>query len=383
MRLERIRDATLLLTVAGYSAGFGAPAGLLVVFAAEAVAGSWRWVPTRLDRPLLALTVVLLVSAVVSEWRTLALLNTALFGLTALAGIRGVAAYHRGEVSRSLRAVHVWIAGGVAAAAWGLARFWFSGIEASTGPLSSNALGTTLAVAAVLALGLLIDDDGRYRWPLAAAGGILMTGLAATFARAAWLGAVAGMATLMLLATGRRARIAMLMAAAAAVALAVAVWPRWPAFSAEIRSLGSLQANRNRLILWKIVPRMVADDPVVGVGFGAFSRAYQRYRPPDPLDADPPFAHNIILNFAAETGLVGVAALIALCGAGLAALWRRVARSPPGSPAHTLASAVLAAAVALLVNQMFDGTVLSVNLGFGLFALLAMGAADRSRAPAA
>jgi hypothetical protein len=38
--------------------------------------------------------------------------------------------------------------------------------------------------------------------------------------------------------------------------------------------------------------------------------------------------------------------------------------------------------VALFANQLFDGTVMSVQIGFGLFALLTLGAvADRYLAP--
>mgnify|MGYP000170985098 CR=1 FL=1 len=106
--------------------------------------------------------------------------------------------------------------------------------------------------------------------------------------------------------------------------------------------------------------------------------AYARYRPPDAPEPESPFAHNLVLHFLAETGVVGTAGVAAVCGAGLRAAWHWTVRSPPGSRERTAATAVLAALVTLLVTQMFDGTALSVHLGFGFFALLALAATGAS-----
>ncbi|MGH2372859.1 MAG: O-antigen ligase family protein, partial [bacterium] len=142
-----------------------------------------------------------------------------------------------------------------------------------------------------------------------------------------------------------------------------------------IRSIGSLEANRTtRILLWSTVPRMVADHPWFGVGYGTFRLAFMRYRPPDASDREPPTAHNIFLNFVAETGVLGFAAIVAVWAAGFVSTWRWLARSPIASTERAAATAVLATMVGLFTNQLFDGTALTPHVGFGLLALFAIGA---------
>lgn len=385
MPIERFRDAALLLTVAAYSAGFATP-GLVVILVAlvvEAVSRSWRWIPTALDLPLAVLALAVVGSALASEWRAAAVGMVALFFLTVPVAVRTVAVYVREGVDRVVRLLVVWIAGGVAAGLWGLARFRPVSLDsASTASLGQNALGTTLAVATILALGLLMGGALRSRWLWVPGIAVLLAGLVVTWARAAWLGAALGLVTLALVGSHTRARVALTAACVVLIGLGGAALPRWPALRAEVRSIGSLQANRNRIVLWRTAPKMVADHPLLGTGFGTFSLAYPRYRPPDAPEPNAPFAHNIFLNFAVETGLPGLAAITGLYITGLAAAWRWLARSPPGSPDRAASTAVLAASVTMLANQLLDGTAMSVHVGFGFFALLALGAAgNRYLAP--
>lgn len=378
MRIEHIRDAVLLLTVAAYSAGLATPGlvVILVVLVVEVASRSWRWVPTALDVPLVGLALAVLGSVIFSEWRGAILDEATYFFLTLLVSIRTVATYVRGGIDRVVRLLLVWIAGGVAAAAWGLTRFRPAILDsAATAAIGQNALGTTLAVATILALGLVMGGGLRSRWWPAAGLPILLAGLVVTWARAAWLGAALGLVTLALVGSHTRARIALTAACVVVIGLGGAVLPRWPALRAEVRSIGSLQANRNRIVLWRTAPKMVADHLLLGTGFGTFSLAYPRYRPPDAPEPNAPFAHNIFLNFAVETGLPGLAAITGLYITGLAAAWRWLARSPPASPDRAASTAVLAASVTMLANQLLDGTAMSIHVGFGFFALLALGAA--------
>ncbi|MCU0498053.1 MAG: O-antigen ligase family protein [Anaerolineae bacterium] len=81
----------------------------------------------------------------------------------------------------------------------------------------------------------------------------------------------------------------------------------------------SLSANRGlgdegRLDMWRSSVQMLIDHPITGVGYGQFGRAFREYR--DPMIAQDKLAsaHNLYLNVAAETGLMGVVV-------GLAAFW--------------------------------------------------------------
>ena len=77
-------------------------------------------------------------------------------------------------------------------------------------------------------------------------------------------------------------------------------------------------ALSGRLTIWETAGRMLADRPITGVGAGAFAAAYDRYatRPDDPFRAGGGFdggvyhAHQMYVSIAAETGLIGLMAVL-------------------------------------------------------------------------
>jgi O-antigen ligase len=81
-----------------------------------------------------------------------------------------------------------------------------------------------------------------------------------------------------------------------------------------------------RLKIWATAWNMVRANPVAGVGAGAFDNAYDRYstRPDDQFTSRGGYpggvhhAHQLYVSAAAETGLVGLGAIIAM----LVMLWR-------------------------------------------------------------
>jgi len=382
VKTERIRNAVLLATAAMYAVGY-ATHGLvwmLAVAVREAISKTWRWVPTSLDRPLVAFVAAAFLSALFSEWRGASVAMSVTLALTIALSVRTVAAYAVGGTDGCLRFLTIWVAGGVAAALWVVIQFDPTGqVLPGTAMLGNNGVGTTLAASAVIALSLLVSRAWGRPWLLAAAVAVLLAGLVATWSRGAWISTAAGVVTLLAVGVDRRVRIALGLLILLLVSLGAVLLPRWPELYAEVRSMGSLAANKNRIAIWQAVPKMVRDHPLVGTGFGTFASAYPRYRLPYARDLTPPFAHNLLLNAAVETGVLGLVAIVALCAAGLASSWRWVMRTPHGSPERTAAAAVLAALVTLLATQMVDGTFMYVHVSFGFFALLALGAVgDRS-----
>jgi O-antigen ligase len=81
----------------------------------------------------------------------------------------------------------------------------------------------------------------------------------------------------------------------------------------SIAAAGSDPALMERLAIWGMAFRLVAEHPLLGVGLGNFQAAYGRLMVPDlpllayPLEL-PEHAHNLFLNLAVEVGLVGVSA---------------------------------------------------------------------------
>jgi len=128
-------------------------------------------------------------------------------------------------------------------------------------------------------------------------------------------------------------------------------------------------AERERQAHWGAASRMFLDNPATGVGAGAFNDNYRgsttewRFRIPQG------HAHSAYLQVAAETGLAGLVAYLALLGG---VIWRLHCRIRILAGAW-LATGALAVTVAIAVHGLFDylhvlslGIVLSGIWAFGL-----------------
>src|SRR6185503_14406117 len=115
--------------------------------------------------------------------------------------------------------------------------------------------------------------------------------------------------------------------------------------------------------------------PFLGWGLGTFPWAHGAYPPTADAAEHPPSAHNLLLNFAVETGLLGAAAMVAFLTARIRAGLRWYHSTALGSPERMLSATTLAAIAATLATQLVDGTLMRVNLALGLFALLGFAAA--------
>ena len=107
-----------------------------------------------------------------------------------------------------------------------------------------------------------------------------------------------------------------------------------------------------RLAHWIAGYRMWESSPWLGIGAGNYGAVYGQYRLPlweEPLG----HAHNLYLNTLAETGLIGLAALIILWASLALWSWRR-RNAAMGSPCAAVAAGVLGALTYLAVHSMVD-----------------------------
>jgi Flp pilus assembly protein TadD len=198
---------------------------------------------------------------------------------------------------------------------------------------SSAYLGAATALLAPVAAGIAADGTvGRRVRRLAAGAAVLAAvALAASGARAAWFGV--GVAALVVVAVRRPSR-RWLLAGAGALVLAVAV----AGLGGVAHRAGDAFTDRDgcargRLDEWRVAARVVADHPVLGTGpegyrlaFGgavddAYERAHGRAQLPDR-------AHDALLDVAATTGLLGLAAYLAVLATTGAAVARALRRDP-------------------------------------------------------
>lgn len=122
--------------------------------------------------------------------------------------------------------------------------------------------------------------------------------------------------------------------------------------AARSASIARLTGDVLRFNLWDTAIRVAQDHPVLGVGAGLFGRAARLYRDPSYVDDRLGTAHNIILNTAAETGVIGLLVLLALAITVIVA-WRRLWRAADAGRKLRL-EAALAALIGITVQSLFD-----------------------------
>jgi len=115
-------------------------------------------------------------------------------------------------------------------------------------------------------------------------------------------------------------------------------------------ALGVEKSLAERMSYWKGAAELAAGRPVTGYGSGSFSVKYLGYLPEGGTESR--YAHNVVLQTLAETGVVGLLALAWL----FASFFRRVARGLLGSEDPLLYTAIAACGTAFLVHNMTDFT---------------------------
>jgi len=183
--------------------------------------------------------------------------------------------------------------------------------------------------------------------PLAAVGVLGLAAVALTFDRAAWLGlCAAGM--VIALFSGRKARAAL----ALVVFLVVILAALEPAVRSRFLSSFSEQANADRLFIWARAVEIIRDHPLRGIGWANYGRVLGPYYDRvDPHFVMRTWGHNLELSTLAETGPLGLLAMLWIWIAAAMALVRR--RALPG-----LAALAAWIAIAQVHDVIYDTKVM-------------------------
>lgn len=187
---------------------------------------------------------------------------------------------------------------------------------------------------------------GRAKWMV----GAVLLGVAAclgrTEASGAWLGLLAGLAVIA--ARDPKMRRATL-AAGIAVVLVCGIWLSHTGRLASTFS-PTETGTSDRWVMWQAGAKMVAARPLLGHGVNTFMANYLDYWVGG--ERMPRYAHNCYLQVAAETGLIGLAAFVALLGL----IWRRLwaALTPPLADQQMWLLGLLGGLTAFLVQAGLD-----------------------------
>ncbi len=248
-----------------------------------------------------------------------------------------------------------------------------------------NLLAGILVVAALTAAGLALGTRGRGRALAVALAGANFGGLLLTFSRAAWLAVAVGGATLAALLLRRPARPQISWRGAAGLVVLLALigtifiatqWPLLlPRFGLTWEGV-EVRSNDERAGLEGSAWTLIAENPVLGVGYGNFAVALWLRQPP-ALAAYPIYqpVHRAPLLATAELGIGGGLLWLALSAGPWLAMWRGRHHWPAAQAPVGGAAAAAAALAALTVVSWFDfypwfspqGRLLSW-IGWGLWA---------------
>ena len=304
--------------------------------------------------PLLAMAGAVLIAALFARDRLAAVRELVNWG--SLLALLVVATHEMGR-SRDARLAMARLLAGVGGVAGFVAILETLGILPAPFPLRGTALNrATLGFGWPNELGIFfavllplcvftrraaVGRAGRIAGTLSILGCVV--GLVCTFSRAGWLAALAAPAVLFLVGGGRSAARAWLLGAVGIVALDLATGGVLSTRAADLAG-DSVVEQRAALMLVGVL--MFRDHLWVGVGPGGFATHLDEYGPQvtwlwDYIGS----AHNAYVEIAAEMGVVGLIAFVAVLGAVFVRLLRgarRAVRDPAAPPEEReLARAVL------------------------------------------
>ncbi len=213
-----------------------------------------------------------------------------------------------------------------------------------------NIYGRYLALVAVLAMAVLLWTRERRSFALLTALiAVLWIGLFPTFSQSSFAALLGGLAVLAALRWSWRWTAAAVAIGAVAGILVVAVAGGVSKLSPDRINIDT--SGRANLVSGGL--RLFADRPVYGYGSGSFPKAYREHVKSRKVPVA--VSHTEPITVAAEQGIIGFAAYLALICVALWTMARGLAWNPSatGPAGHAVArTAVLAAFVALLVHTM-------------------------------
>lgn len=238
-----------------------------------------------------------------------------------------------------------------------------------------NAAGSVFAMLLCVSGGLAARRSGRL-WAIAAA--FIGLGLWMSGSRTAMFACPVALASLAVVAArhhmGTRGRLVTTLASVVLLAVAVAVIYAPTRGNQKASSI----AAQVRVEMARTTLRMVAEDPLFGIGLGQFYQRTGEFSSPELLTLFPPAhhenAHNNFFQILGETGLIGLGAFLWLLTTALYFCARRLAISPDDA----LAWGSVAGLFAFLLTCFGGHPLLTREAGYAFWIVLGMAVGNAS-----
>ena len=335
----------------------------------KCLTGTWEWIKTPLDLPLLILLILVILSAVFSQhrpsslWAAVMLISYIVIYYLVIHTVR----------TRARFKYLVWLIIGVATflAVFGLLKkfgnnpfpWWdYGDLKQVPDFLTStygnyNHLAGYMEMALPLTLGLFLLDYRRGKlFTLCYVTLLLLAALILSLSRGGWIGSLIGLTFMAaVLLTNRYFTGKKLIAALAGgfVVAVIVVLASTPVVE-RINTLDQKTEIPNfkaRVTVWGGVAEMTEDYPLLGTGPGTFATVFTQYQPPGQ-QARYLKAHNDYLHFISEVGLPLIAVMLWM----IVALYRKGFKKiqNPSRLVRGITIGALSGITAILVHSIGD-----------------------------
>jgi O-antigen ligase len=347
--LDRVAVALLLGFVASLQVSIALAgillAGMLVAWAATLVRDRVRPSAPRFIVPLIVYAGVTLLASALSVDPITSFIDSKQLLLFAVVP----AVYDLARGRRAATVIDVIVTVGAASAAFGIVQYGMLHYD-SLRLRPQGALTHYMTYSGVImlvicaAMARLVFGSRDRVWP-ALVMPALVVALALTLSRNAWVGACAAIGLLLVL---KDLRLSAVLPVIVAVLFAIAP----DGITSRMMSMFDVQdpSNQDRLAMIEVGARIVATDPLTGVGPNMVPRVYETYRPDYAINPTNPHLHNVPLQIAAERGLPALAIWVWFVVALVAALFQVFRQGRD----RVLAATGLAAVAAMLAAGLFE-----------------------------
>lgn len=181
-----------------------------------------------------------------------------------------------------------------------------------------------------------------------------------TFSRGGWIGAVAAVLTTIVLKKDRKPLIAIILCMTAITALF------WTDIAGRANGALSDSTFGYRVEIWRTAMEIFRKYPLFGCGFGTSWKMIPEISP--EIDALVGHAHNLYLNFAMETGVVGLSGFVGFIGSRITRGYRRLRTQEGG--VFDLTAGVMGGVAGMLVHGFVDAVPIAPQLGIVIWLFL-------------
>lgn len=330
--------------------------------------GKWRWIRTSLDKPILALLVLAVLSAVFSthrhtSFRALTLLvNYIVVFYLIIHTIRSRTQFRQLVCIIIGMAVFISVFGFLKMSGISPFPWWnYTDLSQNTLRLTSvfgnpDHLAGYMEMALPLILGLFLKDyKGGKLLLMTYLTIIMLTALILSLSRGGWIGSLTSlvfMSVMLLRSRHFKHKKILISLIVGLLAVALIVLFNTPVVK-RFRTIVEQEemSINSRITAWKGVVKMVNNHPLTGIGPGNFGTVFTQYQPPG-LGKHFRMAHNDYLHFISELGIFFIPVLIWM----MIAFYRRGFRKLKSRSRQTrgIALGAMSGVTAILVHSMAD-----------------------------